>query len=97
MPLAPSCDAFHAAISNGADIYIADINGERIRDHIPKWYRERVPAQSLALFPVMVAKKPVALFCGDSDHVGQLSFEAGELNLLKTLRNQAVLAMKQVS
>jgi len=97
VPLAPSRDAFHAAISNGADIFIADINGERIRDHIPKWYRELMPAQSLALFPVVVAKKPVALFYGDSDHVGQLSFEAGELNLLKTLRNQAVLAIRQVS
>jgi serine/threonine protein kinase len=97
VPLAQSRDAFHAAISNGADIYIADINGERIRDHIPKWYRDLMPAQSLALFPVVVAKKPVALFYGDSDHVGQLSFEAGELNLLKTLRNQAVLAIKQVS
>lgn len=97
VPLTPSRDAFHAAVSNGADIHIADINGERIRDHIPKWYRELVPAQSLALFPVLVAKKPVALFYGDSDQVGQISFEAGELNLLKTLRNQAVLAIKQRS
>ncbi|MCC7546535.1 MAG: HDOD domain-containing protein [Burkholderiales bacterium] len=95
VPLAPSRDAFHAAISNGADIYIADVNGERIRDHIPRWYRETVPALSLALFPVVVNRKPVALFYGDSDRVGELSFDAGELNLLKTLRNQAVLAIKQ--
>jgi len=97
VPLAPSRDAFHAAIANGADIYIADINGERIRDHIPGWYRERMQAQSLALFPVVVARKPVALFYGDCDRAGQLSFEAGELNLLKTLRNQAVLAIRQRS
>ncbi len=97
VPLAPSRDAFHAAISNGADIYIADIDGERIRDHIPRWYRDSVPARSLALFPVVVNKTPLALFYGDSDQVGQLSFEAGELNLLKTLRNQAVLAIKQRS
>jgi len=97
VPLSPSRDAFHAAISNGADIYIADIDGERIRDHIPQWYRQCMPARSLALFPVVVNKKPVALFYGDCDHVGQLSFEAGELNLLKTLRNQAVLAIKQRS
>ncbi len=97
VPLAPSRDAFHAAISNGADIYIADIDGERIREHIPRWYRELMPARSLALFPVVVAKKPVALFYGDCDEVGHLSFDAGELNLLKTLRNQAVLAIKQRS
>jgi len=97
VPLSPSRDAFHAAISNGADIYIADIDGERIRSHIPRWYRETMPARSLALFPVVVNKKPVALFYGDCDEIGQLSFEAGELNLLKTLRNQAVLAIKQRS
>lgn len=97
VPLSPSRDAFHAAISNGADIYIADIDGERIRAHIPRWYRDAMPARSLALFPVVVNKKPVALFYGDSDQVGELSFEAGELNLLKTLRNQAVLAIKQRS
>lgn len=97
IPLAAARNAFHAAISNGADVYIDDINGEKIRAHIPDWYRKLLPAQSLALFPVMVNKKPVALFYGDCDRPGELAFGAGELNLLKTLRNQAVLAIKSRS
>lgn len=97
VPLTATRDAFHAAISNGADVYIDDINGEKIRAHIPGWYRKLLPAQSLALFPVMVNKKPVALFYGDCDRPGELAFGAGELNLLKTLRNQAVLAIKSRS
>lgn len=97
IPLAATRDAFHAAISNGADVYIDDINGEKIRAHIPDWYRKLLPAKSLALFPVMVNKKPVALFYGDCDRPGELAFGAGELNLLKTLRNQAVLAIKSRS
>ena len=94
VPLAPARDVFHAAITSGADIYIEDVNSERIRDHIPQWYRQLVPARSLALFPVLVNKKPVALIYGDSDQAGRLSFAPGELNLLKTLRNQAVLAIR---
>ena len=97
VPLAPSADAFHVAISNGADLLIEDIDSERIRDHIPEWYRAQVPARSLALFPVMVKSKPVGLLYGDSDRAGTLSFEPAELNLLKTLRNQAVLAVTQQS
>jgi GAF domain-containing protein len=54
-----------------------------------------VPARSLALFPLLVKGKPVGLFYGDSDCTGTLRFDPAELNLLKTLRNQAVLAIRQ--
>jgi hypothetical protein len=37
----------------------------------------------------------VGLFYGDCDQAGALRFDPAELNLLKTLRNQAVLAMRQ--
>lgn len=94
VPLTPAKDVFHAAISQGADIYIEDVDGERIRQHVPGWYRALVPAQSLALFPVIVNKKPVGLFYGDSTTAGTLRFGAEELALLKTLRNQAVLAIR---
>jgi serine/threonine protein kinase len=97
VPLAPSRDAFHAAISQGADIFIEDLNGEKIRDHIPEWYRKVVTARSLLLFPVMIAKKPVGLFYADADPTQPVQLGSGELNLLKTLRNQAVLAIKQNS
>jgi serine/threonine protein kinase len=94
VPLSPGADAFHAAISTGTDLLVEDIDGERFRDHIPQWYRRLVPARSLALFPLIVKSKPVGLFYGDSDHTG-LRFDTAELNLLKTLRNQGVLAVRQ--
>jgi len=94
IPLTAAKDVFHAAISQGADIYIDDVNGEKIRDHVPEWYRKGIAAQSLALFPVIVNRKPVGMFYGDSSHARALRFGAEELSLLKTLRNQAVLAIK---
>ena len=95
--LTPARDAFYAAISQGADIFIEDVNGEKIKDHIPAWYRKLVPARSLVLFPVMLGKKPVGLFYADSDAGQPIKLGSAELNLLKTLRNQAVLAIKQHS
>ena len=56
---APSRDAFFAAISQGADVFIEDVNGENIKEHIPAWYRKLMPARSLVLFPVAINKKPV--------------------------------------
>ena len=97
VPLAPARDAFHAAISQGTDIFIEDVDGAEIRAHIPGWYRASVPARSLLLFPVLVNKRPVGLLYADSDVAGAIQLGSAELNLLKTLRNQAVLAIKQNS
>lgn len=88
-------DVFHAALSQGVDIFISDVNAENIRTRIPDWYRKLLPAQAFILFPVIVDKKPIGMFYGDKDAVGELSIQAKELSLLKTLRNQAVLAIKQ--
>jgi hypothetical protein len=92
--LAPARDAFYAAISQGADIFIEDVNGEKIKAHIPMWYRNLVSARSLVLFPIMLAKKPMGLFYADCDAGQHIQLGSAELNLLKTLRNQAVLAIK---
>ena len=88
-------DVFLAAVTQGADIFIDNVNADKIRQHIPEWYRSMVPAKAFALFPVIINKKPVGLFYGDTDHPGWLKFTPEELSLLKTLRNQAVLAIKQ--
>jgi len=94
VPLTPARDAFYASISQGADVCIEDVNAEAIRDHIPAWYRKLVPARSLVLFPILINKKAVGLFYADSDNAKGIRFETSELSLLKTLRNQAVLAIK---
>jgi len=94
VPLRPTRDAFYAAVSQGADVFIEDVNGDKIREHIPEWYRKLVPARSLVLFPVMINKKAVGLFYADCDPGHQMQLGSAELNMLKTLRNQAVLAIK---
>jgi eukaryotic-like serine/threonine-protein kinase len=87
-------DVFQAAVSKGVDIFIENVDAEAIRDHIPDWFRKVLPAHSFALFPIVVNGKPIGLFYGDAEQSGSLHFQSDELALLKTLRNQAVLAIK---
>jgi len=94
-PLTFTPDIFHAATSKGVDILISDISDPKIAERIPDWYRKAVPAHSFVLFPLNIKGSPVALIYADRDEPGGISIPEKELSLLRTLRNQAVLAIKQ--
>lgn len=90
-----SPDIFHAATSKGVDILISDIDDPKIAQRIPDWYRKAVPAHSFVLFPLNIKGNPVALIYADRDEPGGIAIPEKELSLLRTLRNQAILAIKQ--
>ncbi len=90
-------DIFHAATAKGVDILISDIGDPKIAGRIPDWYRQAVPARSFMLLPLNIKGSPVALIYGDRDEAGGISLPEKELQLLRTLRNQAILAIKQGS
>lgn len=94
-PLTFTPDIFHAATSKGADILISDINDPKIAQRVPEWYRKAVPALSFVLFPLNIKGNPVALIYADCDEANGINIPEKELSLLRTLRNQAVLAIKQ--
>lgn len=94
-PLSFTPDIFHVATSKGVDILISDINDPKIAERIPAWYRKAVPAHSFVLFPLNIKNNPVALIYADRDEPGGISIPEKELSLLRTLRNQAILAIKQ--
>lgn len=94
-PLSFTPDIFHAATSKGVDILISDIDDPKIAARIPAWYRSLVPARSFVLFPLNLKGSPVALIYADCDDVDGIHIPEKELSLLRTLRNQAVLAIKQ--
>lgn len=96
-PLSFTPDIFHVATSKGVDILISDIDDPKIASRIPDWYRKAVPAHSFVLFPLNIKGNPVALIYADRDEPGGISIPEKELQLLRTLRNQAILAIKQGS
>ncbi len=101
LPLQGERDLFYAATVMGVDLCVTDLDAEKVRAHVPAWYRRefggRGPSgpHGLILLPIAQNKRTVGLIYGDSASAATLHFSAEELGLLKTLRNQAVLAMRQ--
>jgi eukaryotic-like serine/threonine-protein kinase len=87
-------DVFHAAISKGADLAIQDTAADNIRERIPRWYGEKVGAKSFLLLPIIVGTRPVGLIYGDRRRQ-PLEIAPHTLGLLKSVRNQITLAMRQ--
>ena len=95
--LAFTPDIFHAALSKGVDILISDTNDPKIAARIPPWYRKGVNAGTFVIFPLTIRNNPVAMIYADCGRPGEIVIPQKELSLLRTLRNQAVLAIKQSS
>lgn len=93
--LAAQPDVFLVALQNNADILITDIDEPNIASRIPAWYRKQVTARTFVLFPIIVRGKPIGLIYADRPQPGDIAIPEKELSLLKSLRNQAVLAIRQ--
>jgi serine/threonine protein kinase len=94
-PVAATADVFQLSIAKGADILIENTHAPNIVDKIPAWYRSSINAPCFMLLPVMVKDKAIALFYADMLEASSLNISKQQLSLLRTLRNQAVLAVKQ--
>ena len=88
-------DIFHAALSKNVDILISDTNDPKIAARIPEWFRKGVGAETFVIFPLCIKGNPVAMIYADCDGAGEIVIPEKELSLLRTLRNQALLAIKQ--
>jgi hypothetical protein len=62
---------------------------------LPAWYRQAVNAPTFLLLPLQIKGKPFGLIYADKAMPGGLALDEKELALLRTLRNQAVMAFKQ--
>ena len=93
--LAAQPDVFLVALQNNSDILITDVDDAKIASRIPAWYRQNVAARTFVLFPVIVKGKPIGLIYADRPGPGEITILEKELSLLKSLRNQAVLAIRQ--
>lgn len=97
LPLEDSADVFRASQAHNVDILIEDADSPAIRDRIPAWFRQLKGGRSFLLLPIVLDRKSVGLFYADCAAPGKLQLGARELSLAKTLRNQAILAIRQKS
>ncbi len=94
-PMAPAPDVFHVALEKNVDILITDIDDPKIASRVPQWYRQRIPAKTFLIFPIVIKGKPLGMIYADKPAAGDIVIPEQLLGTLKALRNQAVLAIRQ--
>jgi serine/threonine protein kinase len=90
-------DLLAAVCIKNADTLIADARAAHIAQRLPAWYLKDVNAASFLLLPMVMKGAPFALIYGDKAQPGALALSERELALLRTLRNQAVMAFRQAA
>lgn len=94
IPLSFAPDVFHAALSKGQDILISDATADNIRNRIPAWHARSSNAHAFLLLPITLNGKPLAMLYADRQNE-PLQLSGQILGMLKALRNQATLAIRQ--
>jgi len=90
-------DLFAAVCLKGADTLIQDARAANIAPRLPGWFRGELQAQSFLLLPLMLKNAPLGLIYADHAQAGAVQLGDKELSLLRTLRNQAVMAFRQAT
>ena len=88
-------DLFTAVCLKGVDTLISDATEQRIAQRLPDWYRANVNAPTFLLLPLHIKAAPFGLIYADMEQPAALQLDERELSLLRTLRNQAVMALRQ--
>lgn len=102
LPAGSNPDLFSAVCLKNVDTLIADASAAAIVQRLPAWFRDQVQAPTFLLLPLVVKRSGQAdmvlgLLYADKGTAGQLRLDEHTLSLLRTLRNQAVMAFKQGS
>lgn len=87
-------DLFAAVCRKGADTLIADASAPQVVPRLPPWYLRHVNAPAFLLLPLALKGAPFGLIYADRAKSGFVLSER-ELSLLRTLRNQVVMAFRQ--
>ncbi|MBF0519201.1 MAG: GAF domain-containing protein [Nitrospirae bacterium] len=93
--LTDASDIFNLAILRNTDVVIGNINDPRFKSRIPDWYRKYINAQTFLLLPIVVNNKPIGLIYADKPKAGDIQIPPHQLTLIKTLRNQAIMAIQK--
>jgi HD-like signal output (HDOD) protein len=95
-------DLFTVVCMKNADMLIADAAAPTISGRLPAWFKGPVYAPTFLLLPLTLKRKGqadlvVGLIYADKGEAGSLQLNERELSLMRTLRNQAVMAFKQTT
>lgn len=88
-------DLFALVCNKGVDTLISDASAPNVASRLPAWYREQIGAPCFLLLPMQFKGAPLGLIYADTATAGAIVLGEQPLALVKTLRNQAVMAFRQ--
>jgi len=88
-------DLFSLVCIKGVDSLISNTSDTTIARRLPEWYRKGLNAPTFLLLPLQIKGLPFGLIYADKVGQRTLGLDEKELALLRTLRNQAVMAFRQ--
>ncbi|MEX8519490.1 MAG: HDOD domain-containing protein [Leptothrix sp. (in: b-proteobacteria)] len=99
IPTREVSDLFGMLCLKAADTLISDSSDALIARHLPSWFHEQVQAPTFVVLPMTQSRTGHAphvlgMLYGDCAHAGGLLIDERQLSLLKTLRNQLVMALR---
>lgn len=95
--LSGATDLFAAVCMKGADTLIHDATAGNISARLPQWFKAGINAPTFLLLPLTLRNAPLGLIYADKAEPNAIVVSERELSLLRTLRNQAVMAFKQAA
>ena len=96
VPIRREIDIFNLSLTKHQDFIIDNIDAPDIKDMIPGWYREKMHSKSMIIYPIVINKVPMGFIYADNSVPTQLS-KHEQISVIKTLRNQIILAIRQNS
>jgi HD-like signal output (HDOD) protein len=99
IPTREVSDLFGMLCLKAADTLISDSSDALIARHLPSWFHQQVQAPTFVVLPMTQSRTGHAphvlgMLYGDCAHAGSLLIDERQLSLLKTLRNQLVMALR---
>jgi HD-like signal output (HDOD) protein len=93
-----STDIFKLSVSRNDDLIIRDIYSKEIKKFVPSWYRKNVLSSFyMILLPISIKNKNIGLISLEGVQDGLQEMSQEYLNYMKILRDQIVLAIKQLA
>ena len=87
-------DLFNLILAREVDVLIRDASADKVRQHLPDWYRQQFDAASFIVLPMRHQQQPLAMIYAESAEIDGIRPGPETLNLLRSLRNQALLVLK---
>ena len=95
LPLDDKADAFALSVRQGEDLVINNTFSVTWADRVPLWHRTSLGSQTVVLLPLHINGTAVGMIYADHALADVLRIGEKDLALMRTLRNQTVLAFRQ--